>query len=51
MAFGLPAEGTRRLKLIAGWTGFGACVVAYIIVFLLYGAPFWRGWWAIMPSS
>jgi hypothetical protein len=48
MAFGLPEEGTRRLKLAAGWAGFGACVIAYIIVLLLYGAPTWKGWWAIM---
>jgi hypothetical protein len=48
MAFGLPSEGTRRLRLALGGLNAGGCLVAYVAVLALYGPPFWFGWWVIM---
>jgi hypothetical protein len=48
MAFELPREGTRRLRLVLSVLGVAAIVAGYIVVLLVYGTPYWRGWWAVM---
>ena len=48
MAFGLPDEGTRRLRLVLGSVAGAACVLAFAVTLILHGPPYWAGWWVIM---
>ena len=48
MAFGLPGEGTRRLRLVFGPLGGAGCVVVYAVSIAVHGAPYWAGWWVVM---
>jgi hypothetical protein len=46
MAYGLPTEGTRRLRLGLGALTVLVYVVALVATVALHGAPYRRGWWA-----
>lgn len=48
MSYGLPDEGTRRLRASLGALALGACFIAAILILFLHGAPFWIGWWIVM---
>ena len=48
MPYGLPGEGTRRLKTGLGWLAVASCLVAYAAVLVLHGPPYWWGWWIAM---
>ena len=44
----LMPEGTRRLKLVLSALSVGAIVACYIVVLVVYGSPYWKGWWVVM---
>lgn len=48
MSYGLPNEGTRRLRVALGWLAGTGCLVSYIVIIVLHGPPYWAGWWAVM---
>lgn len=48
MSYGLPNEGTRRLKLGLGWLSVTACLIALVVTLALHGPPYWTGWWIVM---
>jgi hypothetical protein len=48
MAYELPSEGTRRLRLVLSSVGVAAIVAGYVIVLAVYGRPYWPGWWVVM---
>jgi hypothetical protein len=48
MSQGLPREGTRRLSIGLGILAVIGCAVAYALIVLLHGPPFWVGWWVVM---
>ena len=50
MAFDLPAEGTRRLKTVAGLGTLAAGLGGCALVVFVHGAPYWPGWWAVMAG-
>ncbi|MBI3709080.1 MAG: hypothetical protein HY246_15590 [Proteobacteria bacterium] len=50
MAYGLPAEGTRRLMLLAGSLGVASYVIAVGAVLFLHGLPYWSGWWIAIAA-
>ncbi|HZS84569.1 MAG TPA: hypothetical protein VFA50_16970 [Stellaceae bacterium] len=48
MSYGLPSEGTRRLRQGLGWLAVLGCLLAYALLLVLHGPPYWPGWWAAM---
>jgi hypothetical protein len=51
MAYDLPAEGTRRLRHAFGIAAVAGCVLAYVVIVILHGAPYWKGWWVVMALA
>ena len=47
MAFGLPSDGTRRLRVLLGILAVLSVFGALATVFVLTGGPYWRGWWFV----
>jgi hypothetical protein len=50
MAFDLPREGTRRLRIVLGAAACLGFLAALAVILLVYGPPFWRGWWVVIGA-
>lgn len=50
MAFGLPSQGTRRLRIVLSAGSLAGLLVALALILVLYGAPYWRGWWLVIAA-
>ena len=48
MAFELASEGTRRLRLVLSFTAATTIFLGYVVLLVVYGAPYWTGWWLVM---
>jgi hypothetical protein len=48
MSYGLPAEGTRRLRQGLGVVAAGACLLAFATFIAAHGPPWQTLWWAVM---
>jgi len=43
-------RGRRRLRILLGSLSGGACLVAMVLVLLLYGSPYDPIWWPVMAA-
>jgi hypothetical protein len=50
MAFGLPSQGTRRLRIALSAGSLAGLLAALALILVLYGAPYWRGWWVVIAA-
>jgi hypothetical protein len=50
MAFDLPSEGTRRLRVIAGIASVVVTVVIEWSVLFLHGIPYRTFWWFVLGA-
>jgi hypothetical protein len=50
MAFGLPRKGTWRLQVLLAAASIVTLISLLMIVLVLNGPPYWRGWWFVLAA-